>query len=86
MLAGRRVPVSDVSAALIAEGLRLVADRLRAECWAAAERGERSSTHEVLLGIINGDGAGSEGLIARVLGGREAMPIFDPRWEPITPE
>lgn len=86
LLIGRQLPVSDVDRALIAEGLRLVAARLQAECAEAKQRGERSTTHEVLLDIINGDASGSKGLIARVTGGKEPLDVFDPCWEPIPPE
>lgn len=95
LLAGRRVPVSDVDAALIVAGLNMLSDRINAEIQAARTRGLRSTTHEQLLVIINGgrwtpegteDGS-SKGLIVRVLGGRDVMPgVLHPGWEPIPPE
>lgn len=94
LLAGRRVPVSDVDTALIVAGLNMLSDRIQAEIDQARVRGLRSTTHEQLLVIINGgrwtpEGTqeGSKGLIARVTGGHAVMQgVLDPCWEPITPE
>lgn len=96
LLAGRRLPVSDVDVALIVAGLNMLSDRIEAEINEARARGLRSTTHEQLLVIINGgrwtpegtqDETSSKGLIARVTGGHEVTQgILKPGWEPIQPE
>lgn len=60
----------------------MLADRLRSECAEAAQRGERSRTHDVLLGVIEGNENGP-GLIARV-SDNVTLISLDPYWEPIS--
>jgi hypothetical protein len=85
LLTGRRVSVSDLDQTLIVEGLRMVSDRLQAECAAAAERGERSQLYETLLTIINGDSE-STGLVRRVSDRPPDPRYLEPMWQPINPE